>query len=1217
MKKKLLPLLILLLIALVTHWRWFFNYSILTYGDWGFFFTEKMKEFLSFPFLWSRLGFGAVDFGLSMYPAYLLYGFLSKFTDFAVSERIVYLFPSILLATAGSYFLLKKYCKSDFGPFVGSLVYTYNTYFIIGRTGHLTLMSAFAFAPLFFLFFANGLERKSYRDAVISGMLAFISCFFEIRAFYLIAWIAFFYFLFFLVFVEKKRTFRSFLNNCFLAAVPMLIAGFANLYWVLGLLRAGSSEMGNILSRGLFGNSFLNVLEALTLFHPFWTGSSPAAFVVQPIPWYFWLIPLFSILGLVLQRKNKQIAFFGFISLLGIILTKQVGIPFPSIYPWFFENLPGFNAFREASKFYFFIALGYSVLISSFVDWLWLNWNVKNWQVFLKYFLTLIVSLIFLKNAKPLMTGEIRTLFVPRYPHNDYLIFKDYILKQPGYFLTFWSPTNSRFSFLSSQHPLLSNILSRSSEWKDFFSLLTHSFAEGLTEIFKKSYSDQRFDNSSIKYIVVPIQDIANDDDFFVNYGAERNFYIDELDKVSFLKKIDIGTKELTVYENEGYYPHFYTSQYQVFSTWKLETLLKFYDLKSGLRTSLYASGINPVTQNLNERKEFKEAFEGMDEIIIETNLENLAKDEELGNYRAPAPSKLPDVFFKPGTFLSSLDAKIDDFNLNRLNSKPKLQFEKYLSLANKRIAECLKFNLLDSKQLEGYKKEILDAARILESLKLSGDKDFLKLLFKLKAYLNWHSGQLNKLKLSGSAEEIVEDLFRELNGEVNKLKPTHQFDQLIYKFYIPKEGSYEIYQREKGVQIRDMGYEIEDNRGLATESGEIKDTRYEIEDKRNSATGSAINIQNTKDKNGDTGYEIRDKSELATEEGKLKMNSNRPELLKIGNIGWKLLDKKYFKEGENELVFDNPDLGENLLDDNLKIREYFSDTVYKVSFRYKASDYGTLVVNEGKEGVLFTLSLPKTRENFQGYETFFKSSPFAEKAFLNLTVDELEGLRVERVRQEEIILRMNADNADGADNADKARITRNPTITFGYINPTKYKIRVEGAKDPFTLIFSEGFHKGWKLYSADNTENIADNTDKADNTDGNRKLETGNKLSASGRIAETGKLGNDEIVETYFDGEVKEKKAGNGFDKNIYETWGKKPIADNRHLIVNGFANSWHILPEDVNNKENYELIVEFEPQRYLYIGLGISLMTLISCLGFLAYDCLKTKRALKEVSD
>jgi len=60
------------------------------------------------------------------------------------------------------------------------------------------------------------------------------------------------------------------------------------------------------------------------------------------------------------------------------------------------------------------------------------------------------------------------------------------------------------------------------------------------------------------------------------------------------------------------------------------------------------------------------------------------------------------------------------------------------------------------------------------------------------------------------------------------------------------------------------------------------------------------------------------------------------------------------------------------------------------------------------------------------------------------------------------------------------------------------------------------------------------------------------------------------------------------------FETWGLKPIADDRHYLVNGYANSWHITPEDAGGAEDYELVVEFWPQRLFYLGLFISGLTL-----------------------
>lgn len=91
--------------------------------------------------------------------------------------------------------------------------------------------------------------------------------------------------------------------------------------------------------------------------------------------------------------------------------------------------------------------------------------------------------------------------------------------------------------------------------------------------------------------------------------------------------------------------------------------------------------------------------------------------------------------------------------------------------------------------------------------------------------------------------------------------------------------------------------------------------------------------------------------------------------------------------------------------------------------------------------------------------------------------------------------------------------------------------------------------------------------------------------------------------------------------NKNVME------LPEENHLMANGYANSWIIETEKlcegsfdsaqddtfcVKNPDgsyDFELIVEFWPQRLFYIGLFISGMTLLSCFGYLIYDWRKKK--------
>ena len=132
---------------------------------------------------------------------------------------------------------------------------------------------------------------------------------------------------------------------------------------------------------------------------------------------------------------------------------------------------------------------------------------------------------------------------------------------------------------------------------------------------------------------------------------------------------------------------------------------------------------------------------------------------------------------------------------------------------------------------------------------------------------------------------------------------------------------------------------------------------------------------------------------------------------------------------------------------------------------------------------------------NENEFTFYFKSGDSSELGRLvleNITLKDFENLSVRPVWESEIVLRSkNADikNADNADRKDTDNAveesadekTRRPKITFVKINPTKYRIKVEGAKEPYTLVFSESFHEGWRLY-ADNADK--ENTDKADEED-------------------------------------------------------------------------------------------------------------------------------------
>jgi hypothetical protein len=122
-----------------------------------------------------------------------------------------------------------------------------------------------------------------------------------------------------------------------------------------------------------------------------------------------------------------------------------------------YQNFPGFNAFREATKFYYVTAIGYGVLIGSFAAYV----HETSYPGFLKnaakWSVLALTALLFLYNARPIVSGEMGNLFVERQIHRDYLLLRDHIVDQNSFFRTFWLPSTSRWGYYSDMNPRLVN----------------------------------------------------------------------------------------------------------------------------------------------------------------------------------------------------------------------------------------------------------------------------------------------------------------------------------------------------------------------------------------------------------------------------------------------------------------------------------------------------------------------------------------------------------------------------------------------------------------------------------------------------------------------------------------------------------------------------------------------------------------------------------------
>jgi hypothetical protein len=636
---------------------WFFSLGIITSGDWGFFFRATQQDYFSWPWAWKSAGLGGVSIALSSYFINLGWGVLSYIANFQFSERIMALWPSVIFASLGSYLLAKYIFKKNISAVVSSLIFTFNTYFLVLNTGHFTVMAAGALAPLIFYFFLRTLAERSFRLAILTGLSGFICAAYDFRIFYIIAFVLFFYSVYYAA--GQRWSKREWLGFGGLVALPFVLIFLLNVFWIWGLAETGGIFNNEIFNRRLFGNSYMSLIKALTLLHPFWTGAQPESFVVQPTPFYFFWLPLAAVGGLLLNRKRRIVIFCGFIGLLGIFLTKQVGLPFPEVYPWLFNNFPGFGAFREASKFYLLIALSYSILIAALVDWWWSHWTAGKIKLFSKYLFTALVLVLSLGNIKPIVADEMGKTFAARQMPADYGIFQKFISAQPEFFRIFWTPISSRWSFYQSDKPKINNNEIIVKEWRAFLddklSFESIPTKNQIMAPFHLKFAETLFAGAGIKYVVVPIQDKGNDDDFFVSYGGRdnqniRQWYIGELDKLDWLERLDIGTKDLVVYENKNHQDHFYAGRDLTYvgapkTDFDQSAAVEKLYLNSGLAPALFdkfAKVVLPVTYSEWQIGVFQQALLDCADKLCADKIQRESDEYQRGQYFAQYQLNVP-----------------------------------------------------------------------------------------------------------------------------------------------------------------------------------------------------------------------------------------------------------------------------------------------------------------------------------------------------------------------------------------------------------------------------------------------------------------------------------------------------------------------------------------------------------------------------------------------
>ena len=453
---------------------------MITYGDWSYHSAQRLRGFVGLPFIWDPAsGLGTLFLEpLHWFPQSLLWGLLTGLNvSFAWSTRIVWLFPTVIFTALSAYYLGKTLFSNREAACVTAAVYSLNTAFLGRAFGHMTIATSIGLAPLVIALLLRSKRTRGLRYPVLAGLALWLQCSYDLRIGYLTILLAIVGWL--VVSLGSLRRGREGILDGVrwggYLSLALLVFVCTNLYWLLPTALGsggGLQAPGNLAeSWWIKVLSFNGPVHAITLHNIGWPGRA-----FQEIGWATAINPfylLFPLLGFgaavaALRRKRRSrnwapIALGGVtLVLAGVFLVSGANFPDGGrIYTWLFENLPGFNMFRDPDKMFLFVVLGYSILFGllacMLTDWALRSRRMpcssRSWSRSIPAAILVVMLCLLILPAFTLSLGAASR---PVQEPSGYLEMAESLELDRAYYRTFWFPDVQRFAPMSGNHPALS-----------------------------------------------------------------------------------------------------------------------------------------------------------------------------------------------------------------------------------------------------------------------------------------------------------------------------------------------------------------------------------------------------------------------------------------------------------------------------------------------------------------------------------------------------------------------------------------------------------------------------------------------------------------------------------------------------------------------------------------------------------------------------------------
>lgn len=538
-------------------------------GDSGFYFHEQLLNLSWLPRIWNpEYGFGISTLVRMWfdYPYLLMVKFLSFVgLNWWMIDKLMWMIV-LCVAILSILKLSRVLSFSKIQSAVSCVIYCTNTYILLlFGGGQIGVALAYGLAPLVLGRFIEACNRQGeYRTRVKcniqNGLWLALLIASDLRLAYLVVGASLLY----AVISNRKGIYKKL--DVFL--LPLIIATLVHAFWILPMILAGGGGLTSVsVEYTGFGMlkflSFADFSHSLSLLHPNWPDNFfGRIYFLQP---EFLVVPVFAFIALLFIPQKKEskmyLLFFALLALIGAFLAKGVNPPVGGIFQWMFTHIPGFMMFRDPTKFYLFISLGYAVLIPYTVYGI--GRSLKKFQWVIIYTVGL---LFWCFTIRSVFLGQVAGNFKPLVIPEEYIKFKDVLVNDSVLSRTLWIPNQEKFAYPSSLHPVLSAT-----------TLFTNASISGLIATVSQQEFQTAIDAVGVKYIVVPID--VEKRMFLNDYkydGAQREELIQALTNAGYGKYS--GFNDIGIFINPSY----------VFTVYKPEIIEKQeYWVKIGLSVSV------------------------------------------------------------------------------------------------------------------------------------------------------------------------------------------------------------------------------------------------------------------------------------------------------------------------------------------------------------------------------------------------------------------------------------------------------------------------------------------------------------------------------------------------------------------------------------------------------------------------------------------------------